>query len=81
MPCQKSAHAGQCAARTYADHNRIDIALHLVKDFGSSCALVRFRIGGIGELIDVDCPGEYAQRWPRQDLDNNGDGLGLHLSV
>ena len=57
MLCQEATDASERAARTHANDDGIDVAMHLPKDFGSGRALVRLRISGIGKLIDVDRPG------------------------
>jgi hypothetical protein len=44
--------AGQRPARADADHDSIDVALHLAKDLRASRGLVRVWVGGVGELID-----------------------------
>ena len=57
MLCQEATDAGKRAARTHANDDSIDVALHLSKDFGPGRALVRLRISRISKLIDVDRPG------------------------
>jgi len=70
MFCQEAADTGQCAARTDADDDSIDIALHLSKDFWSGCSLMRSWIGRISKLIDVD-----------RSRSTRGNGLGKILII
>jgi hypothetical protein len=55
------ADAGEHAAGANADHDGVDVAIHLVQDFRTGRRLMRPRIGGVGELIDE----ERARRAPR----------------
>ena len=51
----EAADAGERAAGADADHDGIDVVLHLPQDFGARSCRVRLRIGGVGELVDEDC--------------------------
>ena len=60
----EAADPGQRAAGADADHDGIDLAVHLAQDFRAGRRLVRQRIGRIGELVDE----ERAGRAPRDRL-------------
>ena len=55
------ADAGERAAGADADHDGVDVAVHLAQDFRAGRRLMRLRIGRVGELVDE----EGARRAPR----------------
>jgi hypothetical protein len=73
MSCQEATDTSQRAARTHADDDSIDIALHLAKDFWSGCSLaVGERCAGVGAtapLLDSDVAVETIAA----DLNNKAD--------
>ena len=54
------ADAGERAAGSDADHDGVDVAVHLAQDFRAGRRLMRLRIGRVGELVDK----ERARRAP-----------------
>ena len=49
-----AAEAGEGAPRPDPDDHGIEVVLHLLPKLGACGGLVRFRIGRVGELVDVD---------------------------
>ena len=82
------ADAGQRAAGADADHDGVDVAVHLAQDFRAGRRLVRPRIGRIGELVDEDRAGRAARDrlghvlivvgMALADVRARGDDLGAH---
>ena len=50
----EAADPGQRAAGADADHDGVDVAIHLAQNFRTGRRLVRQRIGRIGELVDEE---------------------------
>ena len=54
MRAHEPADAGERAARADSDDHRIDLALHLLQQFGTGRRLVGQRVRRIFELVDID---------------------------
>ena len=56
---EEPAEAGQRAAGADADDYRVDILAELLQNFRAGGGLVGERVGGIGELVDVERAGSF----------------------